>query len=75
LSPFVLSAIIANQELSRALKDIDFDKLCSKHSLGAGGDISTEADLIAEEIFVKHLKQYGEIDSEESFQNIITPNG
>jgi len=35
-------------------------------SVGAGGDISSGLDLWAESIFVKHLKGFGKIESEES---------
>ena len=33
--------------------------------VGAGGDMSIGMDLIAEEIFIKHLEKFGRIDSEE----------
>ncbi len=36
------------------------------HDRGAGGDISSGADLMAEEIFVRHLHPFGTIDSEEA---------
>lgn len=35
-------------------------------AIGAGGDISIGMDLIAEEVFIKHLGSFGQIDSEES---------
>ncbi len=34
-------------------------------SVGAGGDVSFGIDMVAEEIFVKHLERFGCIDSEE----------
>jgi len=34
--------------------------------IGAGGDKSTKIDLISEEIYIKHLKKFGQIISEES---------
>ncbi len=33
--------------------------------IGAGGDVSIGMDIIAEEIFIKHLEKFGCIDSEE----------
>ncbi len=41
--------------------DLDFDG-----SIGAGGDKSLNIDLIAEDIFIKHLLKYADIYSEES---------
>ena len=34
--------------------------------MGAGGDLSSKLDLFAEDIFVKHLSVFGQIESEES---------
>ncbi len=36
------------------------------HNRGAGGDVSSGADLEAEAIFLRHLSPFGTIDSEES---------
>lgn len=42
------------------------ESLCKKLSVGAGGDVSREIDMLAEKIFIKHLGSFGRIDSEES---------
>jgi myo-inositol-1(or 4)-monophosphatase len=40
--------------------------LCQQLEVGAGGDISRGIDIMAENIFIEHLKPFGMIDSEES---------
>jgi len=62
---FIQSAIKANQEILKLLKsnDLSLKKYLKK---GAGGDISTVVDIEAEKIFVKYLKKFGQIISEES---------
>ena len=66
MTAFTQACIEANREISTQLKE-NFDlSLLEKSTIGAGGDISKRADLLAEEIFVKHLGQYGTIESEES---------
>jgi myo-inositol-1(or 4)-monophosphatase len=40
--------------------------LFEKTEVGAGGDVSSRLDLLAESIFVKHLSSFGHIESEES---------
>jgi len=63
---FIQSCIEANKEIAIQLKE-NFDiSLLEKGSVGAGGDVSKQADLLAEKIFVKHLGKYGMIESEES---------
>lgn len=64
---FIDSAQKANAEIfdlikNRALRASYFEK----GEIGAGGDKSAGIDLIAEDIFCKHLMQYGKIYSEES---------
>ncbi len=56
----------ANREIYDLLT-IEFDSsMLQKLTAGAGGDISSKADMIAEEILIKHLRQFGTIESEES---------
>ena len=66
MSPFIQACIKANEEISSALKDGFDASWFEKTEVGAGGDISSKLDLFAEEIFVKHLGGFGEIESEES---------
>lgn len=67
---FLQSALEANKEIYDLLKSKKDDSIFSfahpEDEKGAGGDRSLVVDLIAEEIFVKHLKSYGKIFSEES---------
>lgn len=68
---FLDSCVEAFKELSSALlaaqKDKgEFAKLCIGKGIGYGGDIIKGFDLLAEEIFITHLKEYGQILSEES---------
>jgi myo-inositol-1(or 4)-monophosphatase len=66
MTAFSKACIEANREISVQLKE-NFDiSLLEKSTVGAGGDVSKQADLLAEEIFVKHLGIYGTIESEES---------
>jgi len=66
MSNFITACIQANREIASLLVD-QFDiSMLEKRELGAGGDISSEADLLAEAIFVKHLATFGTIESEES---------
>ena len=64
MTEFINSVIDANKEIYQAFQTKkDLKKPIKK---GFGGDISIKADLLAEEIFTKHLKSFGEIFSEES---------
>ena len=64
---YVKDTIAANYELYNYLKTNQKDDIFEYTDMrGAGGDVSTQIDLIAEEIFVKHLGGYGKIISEES---------
>ncbi len=66
MTPFIEACIKANEEIYTALK-IPFDAaLFEKTEVGAGGDVSSKLDLMAEAIFVKHLSYFGQIESEES---------
>lgn len=66
MSPFIQACIKANEEISSALKDGFDASWFEKTEVGAGGDVSSKLDLFAEEIFLKHLGGFGEIESEES---------
>ncbi|MCH9814580.1 MAG: inositol monophosphatase [Epsilonproteobacteria bacterium] len=63
---FIAAVIAANQELYTLLLDEKKHIFYQSGTVGAGGDISIGMDLIAEEIFIKHLRSFGRIDSEES---------
>ncbi len=62
---FIESAIKANQEIYNLLQKGMREEYFKKHQIGAGGDVSRGVDIIAENIFIKHLSKFGEIDSEE----------
>jgi len=66
MTPFIQACIKANEEISLALKDGFDASWFEKTEVGAGGDVSSRLDLFAEEIFVKHLGSFGQIESEES---------
>ncbi|HHE06207.1 MAG TPA: inositol monophosphatase [Epsilonproteobacteria bacterium] len=66
MTPFIQSCIAANEEIAAALKDGFNDSWFEKTEIGAGGDVSSRLDLMAEAIFVKHLSAFGHIESEES---------
>ena len=66
MTDFIDACIKANEEIFLAIKN-DFDAVWfEKTTVGAGGDVSSRLDLFAEEIFVKHLSSFGQIESEES---------
>ena len=66
MTDFIKACIKANEEISSAIKDGFDASWFEKTKVGAGGDVSSKLDLFAEEIFVKHLSPFGQIDSEES---------
>jgi len=78
---FFDATLKANIEIMKLISSSSHSYLCEKVSLGAGGDISRKIDLLAENIFVKHLKKFGDIHSEEcgyiqgdgEFEIIIDP--
>ncbi len=66
MTDFIKACIKANEEIALALKEGFDASWFEKTVVGAGGDVSSRLDLFAEEIFVKHLGAFGEIESEES---------
>jgi len=66
MTDFIKACIQANEEISLALKDGFNASWFEKTEVGAGGDVSSRLDLLAEKIFVKHLSSFGQIQSEES---------
>jgi len=66
MDPFLRALIAANRQVVSRLRE-NFDlSLLREGSIGAGGDISKEADILAEQIFLAHLGEFGAIESEES---------
>ncbi|HIQ46515.1 MAG TPA: inositol monophosphatase [Sulfurovum sp.] len=66
MTDFISACIKANEEIAEALQ-YGFDpSWFEKTVVGAGGDVSSKLDLMAEAIFVKHLSPFGQIESEES---------
>ena len=68
---FIEAVILANKELfdyinnNLSLNDFEYTNIT-----GFGGDNSLKIDLIAENIFIKHLEKFGNIYSEEcGFKN------
>ncbi|RUM75932.1 MAG: inositol monophosphatase [Sulfurovum sp.] len=66
MTPFIQACIKANEEIALAIKDGFEASWFEKTEIGAGGDVSSRLDLMAEAIFVKHLGSFGQIESEES---------
>ncbi len=66
MTPFLKACIKANEEIYNALQDGIDKSMFEKTQVGAGGDVSSRLDLFAEEVFVKHLGKFGQIESEES---------
>lgn len=66
MNPFIQACIRANEEIHTTLKDGFEEHWFEKTDVGAGGDVSSKLDLMAEAIFVKHLSSFGQIESEES---------
>ena len=62
---FIEDAISASLKIQEKLLQ-NSPSLYEKLEIGAGGDISYGADIMAEEIYVSYLKKYAKIDSEES---------
>ena len=62
---FIKAVISANNEIIELLNSNSGEDFCQSMSKGAGGDISSKIDLLTEEIFIKHLKRFGNIYSEE----------
>ena len=66
MNSFLAASILANEEIARAVGGSYADACFEKGSVGAGGDISSGLDLLAEKIFVEYLGKFGRIESEES---------
>jgi len=66
MNTFLQASIKANEEIYMALKDGFDESWFEKTEIGAGGDVSSKLDMMAESIFVKHLSSFGQIESEES---------
>ena len=66
IGSFLAVVIQANEEIAKKLESVYDSDYFEKGSVGAGGDISSGLDLLAEAIFVKHLGAFGRIESEES---------
>lgn len=65
MSSFFQAVVLANREILRLIESSSYEYLSQSVSLGAGGDVSLNIDLLAEDIFVKHLSGFGNINSEE----------
>ncbi len=66
MTPFIEACIKANEEIANALKEGFDASWFEKTEIGAGGDVSSKLDLMAEAVFVKYLGSFGHIESEES---------
>ena len=66
MTDFTKACIKANEEIYSAIQDGFDASWFEKTEVGAGGDVSSKLDLMAEAIFVKHLGSFGQIESEES---------
>ncbi|NOR55860.1 MAG: inositol monophosphatase [Sulfurovum sp.] len=66
MTPFIQACIDANEEIVEEIKHGFDASWFEKTVIGAGGDVSSKLDLMAEAIFVKHLGVFGQIESEES---------
>ena len=66
MTPFIEACIKANEKIAEAIKDGFDASWFEKTVVGAGGDVSSKLDLMAEAIFVKYLGSFGQIESEES---------
>ena len=65
-SSFISSVIKANEEISRGLDGVYDKSYFRRGKRGAGGDISSGLDMMAESVFAKYLSEFGQIESEES---------
>ncbi|MDR3347307.1 MAG: inositol monophosphatase [Helicobacteraceae bacterium] len=62
---FQEAVILANREIAALLQTADDSFFTAGGTIGFGGDHSLKVDLVAEEIFIKHLLPFGRINSEE----------
>lgn len=63
---FVEACYKAAVEVEALVRSAEHGVGCKTHTEGAGGDLSIAYDLLAEDLFVKHLSPFGAILSEES---------
>ncbi|RLA59357.1 MAG: inositol monophosphatase [Epsilonproteobacteria bacterium] len=66
MTDFIKACIKANEAIATNIKDGFDASWFEKTEVGAGGDVSSKLDLMAETIFVKYLGSFGQIESEES---------
>jgi len=66
MNRFIKACIRANEEIATKLQEGFSPSLFEKTEVGAGGDISSRLDLFAEDIFIKYLSVFGQIESEEA---------
>lgn len=66
MQEFIRETIKACQEVVAMLESTTDKEAYEPRHIGAGGDMSVGLDLMAEEIFIKHLGHFGQINSEES---------
>lgn len=66
MNNFLLATLKANREVFKAINSIEKKSMYQKYNQGAGGDISSGFDLVAEKIFYENLSEFGSIESEES---------
>lgn len=62
---FIKAVVKANIEIRKYIDKTPHAKLCKDVSIGNGGDMSHNIDIKAENIFIKYLKDFGQIYSEE----------
>lgn len=65
IDEFLSSCLEANKQVYDFINATPHEKLCEDVGIGEGGDMSHFVDIQAEKIFIKHLKSYGQIFSEE----------
>jgi len=63
---FFKACLDSSREFLESIQQESFDALTERFEIGEGGDHSIRADLLSEEIFVRHLAPFGRIYSEES---------
>jgi len=66
MQSFIRESIKAAQEVVMMLETNTDDEAYKPQEIGAGGDRSVGLDLMAEEIFIRRLGRFGQINSEES---------
>jgi len=66
MEAFLSACKQANEEISGIFSSGCEAPLFEKGKVGAGGDVSSGMDMMAEKIFVKYLGSFGRIESEES---------